>query len=215
MNAPSAPDGGPQPGGGEDLVNWAFGAQSVQVARSELKRAHLPLDDLMVEALNDAVLANIIRHVERNPQQRYENVPGYGRRVTRFTLTRLASGKNVVDISELDLPEESPEPLRNEVLDSTRFYIEQAGGPLWLMAASLAYVTLAAYEDVRPSSAPWPKAGAKLQVALGWPALWLAGVQEVFPAETGDGKRRRRNRSITRVIEQVTTAVAATRRRGI
>jgi hypothetical protein len=211
----NAPGSGPQPGGAQELTLWAYSDECTKVVRSELKRALLPTNDVMVDDLAAAVTNNILRHVDRNPEQTYRNVPGYGRRVTRFTLTRLSSGKELVDIDDLELPEPAPEPHGNELLDSARVYIEQAGGPVWLMAAALAYLTMAAYEQVRPEQAPWPKAGAKPKVALGWPALWLAGVCDVFPSDGKDGKRRRRNQWVARVVERVESSTRLAVRREV
>ena len=198
---------GPQPGDGNDLVLWAYGEQCTKVVRSELKRAHLPLTDVLVEDVADRVLLNLIRHVGRNPDRTYENVAAYGRITARHVVTRVVSGRDPEEIDEVDPPELPVDGPGNEILDSARVYVEQDGGPTWLVAAALAYLTLAADPQVRPEGAPWPQAGANYRTALGWPSLWLAGVRDVFPDGGKDGKRRRRNAWITRVVDRVTLAV--------
>jgi len=205
-----------QPGDGNDLVLWAYGEQCIKLVRAELKRAHLPVSDVLVEDVAERVLVNLIRHVQRNPGRTYDNVPGYGRMTVRHVVTRVVSGRDPVPLDEaVDLEPASVDQPRNELLDSARTYVQQAGGPVWLVAAALAYLTLAAYEDVRPAGSPWPQAGAPYRTALGWPSLWLAGVRDVFPAGGKDTKRRRRNKWIARVVERVEWAISQAQAREV
>lgn len=48
-----------------------------------------------------------------------------------------------------------------------------------------------------PKRLPWPRAGARREQALMWPALWLSGETDLFPRPDGrDPNQRRRNRRI-------------------
>jgi hypothetical protein len=78
----------------------------------------------------------------------------------------------------------------------------------WLTAASLAYVDLAVGDAQVPPAAPRPRAGATPAQALAWAALWMAGVDDVFPGEAGDPKRRMRARRTVAVIDHLRRAEA-------
>ena len=206
---------GKQPGDGNALVLWAYGEECLKIVRSELKRAHLVVSDVLVEDVAEAVLVSLIRHVNRNPGRTYDNIPGYVRVTARHVVTRVVSGRDPVQIDDADLPEMAVDEPENEILDSARVYIEQEGGPSWLVGAALAYVTLGAYENLRPDEAPWPQAGAKYATALGWPSLWLAGVRDVFPTDGKDGRKKRRNRWIRQVAARAEMAVVLARKQEV
>ena len=198
-----------EPGNGLDLVQWVLSERCTKVVRQELKRAGLPTSSQMVEDLEMAAWHNVERHVERNPGATYHNVPGYGRSVVRNAIRRLASGRTLLDDVDLDQFEERTKVHTTELEDATRVHLEQQGGPPWLLGAALAYVTLMGYPDALPEDLPAPKAGAKKADALGWPALWLAGVRDVFPDPSGDTTRGRRNRSVRRIRTRFAEAVNA------
>ena len=202
-----APVEGPDlSGDGQDLILWSLDDRCRKVVRRELRRAGLPSGPEMVEDVADAVWQNIELHVARNPDQQYDNVRAYGRSVVRNTMRRVARGKLKFDDEDLTKFEGAVRHRSTSDEDSTRVYLEQQGGPAWLLGACLAYLTLVVYPDSRPDGLPYPKAGAAPSVATGWPALWLAGVRDCFPDGGKDTKRRRRNRSVSSIRERVAAA---------
>ncbi len=204
-----------EPGDGQDLVQWALSDRCTKVVRNELKKAGLPSGPQMVEDLEMAVWQNIEGHVERNPGATYRNVPGYGRSVVRNTLRRLASGRLPLGDEDLDQVEDRTTSRSTSLEDATRIHLEQQGGPPWVLGAALAYATLLCYPDARPADLPAPQAGAKEADALGWPALWLAGVRDVFPGPGGDTRRGRRNRSVRLVRARLAAALGAALDEGV
>lgn len=211
-----APGDGPDlSGNGQDLIMWSLSDRCRKVVRRELQRAGLPSGPEMVEDVADAVWQKIEVHVARNPGQDYENVRAYGRAVVRNTMRRVARGKLRFDDEDLTQLEGAVRHRSTSVEDSTRIYLEQQGGPPWLLGAALAYLTLVVYPDSLPDGLPSPKAGAAPAVATGWPALWLAGVRDCFPSGGKDTKRRRRNRSVTSVRERVAAAGALALRKEV
>jgi hypothetical protein len=202
-------------GGGQDLIMWAFTERCTKVVRSELKKAGLPSGPEMVEDVAHAVWQNIELHVARNPEQKYDNVRAYGRTVVRNTMRRVARGKLRFTDEDLTQFEGVTHRHTTSVEDSTRVYLEQQGGPAWQLGAALAYLTLVMYPDSLPEGLPAPQAGAAPATAIGWPALWLAGVRDCFPGDGKDTKRKRRNRSVTSIRERVATAGAMALRREV
>lgn len=201
-----------EPGDGLDLVQWALGERCTEVVRQELRKAGLSRGALMVEDVEMAVWHNIEGHVARNPEATYRNVPGYGRTVVQNTLRRLAAGRHLLADVEVEQVEERATTPSTRLEDSARVHLELQGGPPWLLGAALAYLTLVGYPDAVPADLPRPRAGAKPADALGWPALWLAGIRDVFPRSDGDTLRGRRNRSVQRVRARVADALGAARR---
>jgi hypothetical protein len=211
MTSDAPADGPDLSGDGQDLILWALSERCTKVVRRELQRAGLPSGPEMVEDVEAEVWRNIERHVARNPGKRYDNFRAYGRIVVRNTMRRVARGKLHLDDIDVDTLVD-PEPHRSTSLeDSTRFHIEQRGGPPWLLGAALAYLTLVMHPDSRPVGLPWPQAGAAPEVATGWPSLWLAGVRDCFPMGGKDTKRGRRNRSVTKIRDRIEAAGADAR----
>ncbi|MFM7065155.1 MAG: hypothetical protein ACKO04_16970 [Actinomycetes bacterium] len=203
------------PGGAEELRWWAYGDNCAATVRRQMKRLRLPLTAGLVEDAETAVLRNVERHVGRNPSQTYENVARYGRRIAVNTVNRVArGGTSVVDL-DVELLEEVPQAPRTEVLDSTRVHLEQLCGAAWLLAATLAFVTLTAHPEVMPKDAPQPQRGAKPVQARGWAAIWLAGLRDVFPGGGTDTRRRRRNTRVTETIQQVDEALCLALRKEV
>jgi hypothetical protein len=215
MTSDAPADGPDLSGDGQDLILWALSERCTKVVRRELQRAGLPSGPEMVEDVSDAVWQKIELHVARNPDQGYENVRAYGRAVVRNTMRRVARGKLRFDDEDLSSFEGTVRHQSTSAEDSTRVYLEQQGGPPWLLGAALAYLTLVVYPDALPDGLPSPKAGAAPAVATGWPALWLAGVRDCFPAGGKDTKRRRRNRSVTSIRERVAAAGALALRKEV
>lgn len=211
-----APVDGPDlSGNGQDLILWSLSDRCRKVVRRELQRSGLPSGPEMVEDVADAVWQKIELHVARNPEQAYENVRAYGRAVVRNTMVRVARGKLKFDDEDLTQLEGTVRHRSTSTEDSTRVYLEQQGGPAWMLGACLAYLTLVVYPDSLPDGLPSPQAGAAPAVATGWPALWLAGVRDCFPAAGKDTKRRRRNRSVAAVRERVAEAGAQALRKEV
>lgn len=211
-----APGDGPDlSGNGQDLILWSLSERCTKVVQRELKRSGLPWGPEMVEDVEAEVWRNIERHVGRNPEATYDNVRAYGRIVVRNTMRSVARGK--LQFADVDLSTfEVPEPQSSTSLeDSTRFHIEQRGGPPWLLGAALAYLTLVMHPDSRPIGLPWPQAGAVPEVATGWPALWLAGERDCFPGGGTDTKRGRRNRSVAKIRDRVGAACSDARRKEV
>ena len=211
-----APADGPGlSGDGQDLILWALSERCTKVVRRELQRAGLPFGPEMVEDVEAEVWRNIERHVARHPGATYDNYRAYGRIGVRTTMRSVARGKLHLDDIDGDTLVD-PEPISSTSLeDSTRFHIEQRGGPPWLLGAALAYLTLVMHPDARPDGLPSPQAGAAPAVATGWPALWLVGVRDCFPSGGRDTKRRRRNRSVAKIRDRVAAAGADAQRKEV
>lgn len=158
---------------------------------------------------------------------------GYGSMVIRSVLRRLAEGRDGpaplglgsdAGVDAVD-PEgdpaaqvvgDPPEPrieLSASAGDELRLLLEQSDdGRPWVTSAALSYLILLVDPDARPEGVPWPQAGATQAHARCWPALWFAGVRDVFDEATDarDAARIRRTRArrIAVVLDRVERALA-------
>lgn len=167
--------------------------------------------DLADDVLADAAVAVIRRSQSTKPFE-VENPAAYGTRIVQNAIKGLSRG-DLVRLDELD--EEPAEPERvvdPELADDLRVLLEDTTAPRWLCSAVLAYVCLAMFPDTVPAGAPKPRAGARPDQALAWPALWFAGEQDLFPDGHSDPHRRKRARRISRVQEHL--AEVASRHRA-
>jgi hypothetical protein len=110
-----------------------------------------------------------------------------------------------------DVPEHEP---GEDVSDPLRVAIELQVAPVWVQSAALTFVTLAVHESADTADLPSPLSGARSDQALCWPALYLAGHDDLFPADSSDAIRRRRSRYIRQVLDAVNAAFVAAAARG-
>jgi hypothetical protein len=97
-------------------------------------------------------------------------------------------------------------------IDQLRIALEDlAEPPVWVTAAALNYVTLAAHPAVDIRGAPTPRAGANPDQARMWPALWFAGQRDgLFPTTQPDAAQRKRLNRAAGKVNNVLRQAAAT-----
>jgi len=202
-------DGYARPGGAQDLLLYGYSEDCAATVARRLTRLKLPVSGGLAIDAEIAVMANIESHVARNPGQVYDDVRKYGRTIAINTVNRIARGGTAVVDLDVEHVADQPQAVRPDLLDSVRFHLEELCSKAWLLAASLAFVTLAAHPETLPPDAPQPQAGATPDQARGWAAIWLAGVRNAFPEAGSDTRRRQRNNKVRATVDVAKKAAAA------
>ena len=179
---------------------WLRSADAYRCARRHTGNADLGLnpDELVAETRD-----RLWRYVRRNPDAAVpESVAAYCARTMRNVavdhLRRSPINRRSVDPDRRPEPVAPPlvEPGGGDLGDRVRGLLETSGAEPAVVAAALAYVTLAEHPDVDLGALPAPRAGAHEHDARLWPALWVAGERSCLPgADRLDGVATRRRRS--------------------
>jgi hypothetical protein len=147
-----------------------------------------------------------------------ENPDAYATVVIRNVVNGLTRG-DVIHLEDLD-DHEAPgaDPVGGDSADELRLILEQRDAPPWLTAAALAYLCFLMEPDEIPESAPAPRAGARPDQALAWPALWFAGERHLFPSgadsDSTDPCKRTRARRIKAVLDHMAEVYSLYRSEG-
>ena len=179
---------------------WLRSADAAHCARRHTRHADLGLspDELVAETRD-----RLWRYVRRNPDAVLpDSVAAYCARTMRNVavdhLRAHPAGRRPVDTAR------RPEPVAPPLVETdgcdlgerVRSLLECSGADPTVVAAALAYVTLAEHPDVDLGALPAPRAGAHEHDARLWPALWVAGERSCLPgADLLDGVATRRRRS--------------------
>jgi hypothetical protein len=224
MSRPSAVDADDQHL--HEALAWLAGDEARRIAASQLRR--LGFASYGVDALISDVAAGAIRRFESDRSE-LRNPAAYCTTSLRNEVFRLARGRRSrrdASLDELlderpddhqvlaqfdDVPEHEP---GEDVSDPLRVAIELQVAPVWVQSAALTFVTLAVHESADVADLPSPLSGARSDQALCWPALYLAGHDDLFPADSSDAIRRRRSRYIRQVLDAVNAAFVAAAARG-
>lgn len=163
-------------------------------------------DALVDDVIGEASLA-VVKQQARGRMSVF-NPAGYGSTVIKHVVHGLLRR----DDDHLD-DTHDPAVWDDDVVDGSaadhiRVIIDSKDSRSWLTAAALTYLTLLMYPAAVPDHAPTPMSGARPDQASVWPALWLAGLRELFPDPCPDRIRRRRSRRINQVLDHVETAFA-------
>lgn len=216
----------PDPDGGARVLAWLASAEGRAFAGRWAHRRGLDaavVEDLVADA-QVAVLGRM-----RTGALRVDNPAAYGtqvlKSVVRATLQGRSRDRAIVDAVGGDLvavdASGDPTGRLDSDLDDLRVVLDVMSDPArpWLTGAALAFVTLTESAGDLPDGVPRPRAGATPTQARGWAALWFAGVRDMFPGPAGDpsAQRRRRGRSVDRVLEHLRVAADRSRlpRRGV
>jgi len=214
-------------GEAQQTIEWLMGDEAHSYARGLLRRARLDRE-LAGDLVNGAVAAMI--RWSRGPKAReLDNPAAYGSTAVRSQFTRLLRGMPVVetelDESVLSLEvhlhpdhDDDAEMQTNlddgDAADPLRVGIELQVAPAWVRSAALSFVTLAVHDTGDVADLPSPLSGARSDQALCWPALYLAGHDDLFAANSSDAIRKRRSRYIRQVLDAVNAAFVAAAARG-
>lgn len=184
-----------------DVVEWLVSAEAAAAARRSLRRCGFhAAPELVEDVVADAALAVAARI--RSGSLVLDNPAAYGTVVIRNVVNAMARGADV----PLDEVEDQAAPAEDHPdldIDQVRCAIEAGGDPPWLTSASLTYLTYSMHPSAVPRGAPTPLAGARPDQATAWPALWFAGMRDLFPGDDGDPRRRTRARRVVDVIGNV------------
>jgi hypothetical protein len=219
-----APDAGADTAAG--VLAWfvddggGYSAEARGVARRRLRACGFPWAEHLVDDVVADAVTNVLRRLRSPNPLEVENPAAYGTTVIRHVVDHLSRGEEV-PVEDVELAAdhtraaESPEPAVDpSLVDDVRVAVERAGGPPWLIAATLAYLALEMHPDHVPAGAPAPRAGSRSDQALAWPALWFAGRRDCFPEGGDDPRRKARSRFLGRVLDlrsSVYASVAARR----
>jgi len=216
---------------GDDVLHWLGTPEATRYARTLVARPRFPAADAVADDVLQTARLNVWTRMRNGPLV-VDNPAAYGTTVLRQTANRIAQGRLATD----DLPPDddlgddrnqvpgasSGDPTATEVvdgdrpsaldeLDSLRVVVECT--PVrhpWVTSAMLSLVILWAYPDVRLDGVPAPRAGARPDQALLWPALWFAGQRLHFPEDRDDTQtRNRKNQARSRMQRQVSSSYEA------
>lgn len=205
-------------GGGPS--GWS--AEARAVARRRLLRSGFGADAALVDDVVADAACNVVARSARGPI-RVDNPAAYGTTVIRNVVSHLVRGREVpvgepgehLDDLRPGQQVDASDPIEllhgtghadGSTVDELRLALERLGGPAPQVAASLGYLTFTMHPEDVPVRSPRPRAGSGPDHAAGWPALWFAGVQDCFPADGADPRRRARARHIERVRRLVERA---------
>lgn len=194
--------------GGEHVLDWLRSSEARNVVRRTARRYRLSGYD----ADEDTVLAEAAFAVWRRMQSpdpfTVRRPAGYGTAVIRSVLIAVI---RVRDRSETELPtwlskQAEPGTSSSTVTVLTRARVEHASGTGWLQEAALAYVDLAVGDLVLADDIPQPRSGATPAQARAWAALWIAGLEHLFPRHDTSATRKARSRKVSMLLQHVATA---------
>lgn len=210
----------PDPDGGARVLAWLVSEEGRSFAGRRARRRGLDVavvDDLVADA-QVAVLGRM-----RSRALLVDNPAAYGtqvlKSVVRSTLQGRSRDRAIVDAVGRDVvavdASGDPTGRLDSDLDDLRVVLDVRADPTrpWLTGAALAFLALTESVGDLPDGVPRPRAGATPTQAQGWAALWFAGVRDLFPGPAGDpsAQRRRRGRSVDRVLEHLRVAVDRSR----
>lgn len=188
-------------GTASDVVDWLVSAEAAAAARRSLRRCGFrATPDLVDDVVADAAVAVASRM--RSGPLVVDNPGAYGTVVIRNVVNGMARGGDV----SLEEVEDQAAPTGDHQgldLEQVRCAIESGASPPWLTSASLTYLTYSMHPSAVPPGAPMPLAGARPDQATAWPALWFAGMRDLFPDDDGDPRRRTRARRVVDVVANV------------
>lgn len=193
------------------MLNWLQSSEARGVVRRTAVRYRLSGYDADV----DTVLAEAAHAVWRRMQSpdpfTVRRPAGYGTAVIRsvligvITLRARGAAELPTWLSNQDEPATS-----STVTELTRARIETAPGNGWLQEAALAYVDLAVGDLVLTDDIPQPRSGATPAQARAWAALWIAGLEHLFPRHDTAATRKSRSRKVNTLLEHLATAARRT-----
>lgn len=189
---------------------WLASPEARSAARARLTRRGLPTSDSLIDdVIGDASLG-VVKQRSRG-RMSIDNPAAYGSTVIKNVVHRLVR-------RETDSLDDVPEPMvhNDETLDASaaddvRVLLASKVSPSWLTSAALTYLTILMHPTAVPEHAPAPISGARPDQANVWPALWVAGLRDLFPDPCPDKVRRRRARHIAQVLDHVETVFAECR----
>lgn len=200
-DAPESPDDGTL------TLMWLASPEARATARTRLARRGLPTSDALVDDVIGDALLGVVKQRSRGATS-IDNPAAYGSTVIKNVIHRLLR-------RETDSLDDVPEPMVHDddvvdpaTADNIRVLIASKVSPPWLTSATLTYLTILMYPMAVPEHAPAPISGARPDQASVWPALWLAGLRELFPDPCPEKVRRRRARHIAHVLDHAETAFA-------
>lgn len=191
------------------MLDWLRSSEARGVALRTAVRYRLSGYDADV----DTVLAEAAHAVWRRMQSpdpfTVLRPAGYGTAVIRSVLigviTSRARGEAELPTWLSNQAERDTSSSGYNVTVLTRARVEQAPGNGWLQEAALAYVDLAVGDLVLTDDIPQPKSGATPAQARAWAALWIAGLDELFPRHDTTATRKARSRKINTLLEHLVT----------
>lgn len=184
-----------------DVVDWLVSAEAAAAARRSLRRCGFhATPELVEDVVADAALAVASRM--RSGPLVLDNPAAYGTVVVRNVVNGMARGADV-PLEGFEDQAAPPDAQADLDLEDVRCAIEAGGHPPWLTSASLTYLTYSMHPSAVPPGAPMPLAGARPDQATAWPALWFAGMRDLFPDGDGDLRRRTRARRVRDVVDNV------------
>jgi hypothetical protein len=200
------------------LVAWLATVDAFAAARAELHRLGLDRYE-PVDLLNDVA----VRLLTADLASDIDNLAGYARQSLRLRAIDLFRGERIraheplpdlfddtgvvgPGVGDGDDPAETAALADAEDAIRRALFLALARTKAWVVAASLATLTLRAHPDVElPTTVPRPGGSATQAQTDRWAALWLAGEVDVFG--DGDAARQARSRKL-RQVEQLLVAVA-------
>ncbi|MFM7508348.1 MAG: hypothetical protein ACKO5A_02210 [Actinomycetota bacterium] len=213
---------------GDDVLHWLGTPEATRYARTQVARYRFPSSVAVADDVLQAARANVWTRMQSGSLV-VDNPAAYGTTVVRQAANRIARGQLPTD----DLPPDddlgddrnqvpgasSGDPTATEVvdgdppsaldeLDDLRVVVEST--PVrhpWVTSAMLSLVILRAYPDIRLDGVPAPRAGARPDQALLWPALWFAGQRLHFPEDWDDTQtRNRKSQARSRMQREVSSS---------
>ncbi len=183
---------------------WFRSDDASRCARTHARRCGVPPQDLLAETR-----ARIWRHVDRRPACPLPtSVPAYCARTMRNIANDhlRARPRDLLILDGGRWPEPvAPSfghPETHDLGDRVRTLLETSGADPAVVAAALAYLTLAEHPEVDLVGLPGPRSGAHEHDARLWPALWIAGERSCLPVDglaDDPAARRRRSRRMRSV----------------
>lgn len=190
------------------MLDWLRSSEARGIVRRTAVRYRLSGYDADV----DTVLAEAAHAVWRRMQSpdpfTVRRPAGYGTAVIRSVLIGVITlrARGAAELPTWLSNQAEPATSSITVTMLTRARIKQAPGNGWLQEAALAYVDLAVGDLVLADDIPQPRSGATPAQARAWAALWIAGLEELFPRHDTAASRKSRSRKVNALLEHLATA---------
>ena len=224
MSRRSAPDA--DFGEATATIEWLMGDEARRYATKLV--AGSGLDRGLADDLIQMAAVKVIRR-SRSPQaEAIDNPAAYGTTVVRNAFVNLQRGRKLTEVEledavlvdELQVGSIDDDVELQMMLDGAdaadpiRVAIETQHLPLWVRSAALTVATLAVHGTVDVEQLPSPQSGARSDQALYWPALHLAGRDDLFDPDAPAALRKRRSRYIKQVRAAIDAAFIEAAARG-